>query len=277
MKWPGTDERLFDNVIFVKIKNHLCKLTPNIEVIVLFCFPSNIGGFTGIPAWILHLGTVHLTDRNKSRGLLTTHNCILIFVKEVNCKTNFKIGGTTKTSLRRELEAASRPTLTHQSTTLSSLNSDGTLSKLPSDKTVSPGFLNSGRPSLRQERVGGGMASLWHCSSTGRPSITVAFTSSPLMFGGTVADRETSYWQGFLCLRCWYWYLGVKHFRIWYIFKNVNDSSGVIFIPLWQRNVIEAWCFNSLSINLKPIIINKTRIKPNVWSLKKKINMNLLM
>lgn len=68
-----------------------------------------------------------------------------------------------------------------------------TLSTLPSAETVRPGFLKSGRPSLRQDRVGGGMASLWQWSSTGPPSITVAFTSSPLMLGGTVADRRTSY------------------------------------------------------------------------------------
>lgn len=68
-----------------------------------------------------------------------------------------------------------------------------TLSTLPSAETVRPGFLKSGRPSLRQARVGGGMASLWQWSSTGWPSITVAFTSSPLMFGGTAADMKTSW------------------------------------------------------------------------------------
>lgn len=68
-----------------------------------------------------------------------------------------------------------------------------TLSTLPSAETVRPGFLKSGRPSLSQVRVGGGIASLWQWSSTGWPSITVAFTSSPLMFGGTVADVKTSW------------------------------------------------------------------------------------
>lgn len=63
-----------------------------------------------------------------------------------------------------------------------------TFSTLPSAETVRPGFLKSGRPSLRHESVGGGIASLWQCSSTGLPSITVAFSSSPLMLGGTAED-----------------------------------------------------------------------------------------
>lgn len=64
------------------------------------------------------------------------------------------------------------------------------LSTLPSVETVRPGLLKSGRPSLRHESVGGGIASLWQCSTTGPPSITVAFSSSPLMLGGTAKDTR---------------------------------------------------------------------------------------
>lgn len=97
--------------------------------------------------------------------------------------------------LKTKLQSIEGKSMIKASLTLDNWSSNFTLSKLPSADTVRPGFLNSGRPSLRQVRVGGGIASLWQCSSTGRPSITVAFTSSPFMLGGTVADTKMSYWR----------------------------------------------------------------------------------
>lgn len=60
-----------------------------------------------------------------------------------------------------------------------------TFNTLPFSEILSPGFFSKGRPSFNHVRVGAGIASLWHSSSTAWPRRAETFCSSPTILGGT--------------------------------------------------------------------------------------------
>lgn len=64
-----------------------------------------------------------------------------------------------------------------------------TWSSLLFSDRLRPCLFSRGRPSLNQERAGGGTASLWQTSLRDWPTSTETFCSSPMMLGGTKEEK----------------------------------------------------------------------------------------
>lgn len=184
-------------------------LTPNIDIIVLLSFPSNICRFTSVAPSVLHLSSFNLGTKGKP-GCFFLHNyswnaqgegaqVSILFLHvslNVNNSTWIQPGCPTSLPPRTLLSAAPEsPMLSHPwrvqlpgrnpSTGCAQL----TFSTLPSPEMLRPGFCSRGRPSLSQVRRGGGTALLRHRSSRAWPSSTDTFCSSPTMSGGTAPTQ----------------------------------------------------------------------------------------